>query len=117
MRNEPVEECERQVALVGGRQSAILTPRATTGLAAALRALALPRGSGVLMPVLVCANVLYAVRGAGLRPLFADVELQDGGIGIDLQSARRAIEKVGDCRVLLAIPLFGGKVDQQDVLD
>lgn len=106
-----ISECEELIASAGKRQGAVLCSRATVGLAAVLKALKLPRGSGVVMPVMACANVAHAVRGAGLRPVFSDVEGQHGGIGISTQAARRVIENDGKCKVLLAVPLFGGGVD------
>lgn len=111
-----VQVCEERIASTGGRRGSVLASRATTGLAAALGALRLEQGSGVLMPVMVCANVVYAVRGAGLRPVFVDVEPQKGGIGVSLEAARRCAEKDGGCRALLAIPLFGGEVDREGLL-
>ena len=87
-----VRECEQEIAKLGGRRGSVLSSRATTGLAAALEALGLEKGSGVVLPVMVCATVVYAVKGAGLRPVFADVEVQEGGIGISLAGARRCIE-------------------------
>jgi perosamine synthetase len=110
-----VGECEQRIAKLGARRGSVLTSRATTGLAAALKALGLEKGSGVVLPVMVCATVVYAVRGAGLRPVFADVEMQEGGIGISLAAARRCIEKDGRCSALLAIPLFGGEVDRDEL--
>lgn len=104
------------MASVGRRRGSVLASRGTTGLAAALRALRLEKGSGVLMPVMVCANVVYAVKGAGLRPVFVDVEVQEGGIGVSLAAARRCVEKDGECLALLAIPLFGGEVDREGLL-
>jgi dTDP-4-amino-4,6-dideoxygalactose transaminase len=109
---ECVRKCERRIAELGARRGSVLTSRATTGLAAALKALGLEKGSGVVLPVMVCATVVYAVKGAGLRPVFADVEAQEGGIGISLAAGRRSMEKDRGCSALFAIPLFGGEVDQ-----
>ncbi|MEP6774015.1 MAG: DegT/DnrJ/EryC1/StrS family aminotransferase [Chloroflexota bacterium] len=109
---ECVLKCERRIAELGARRGSVLTSRATTGLAIALAALGPEKGSGVVLPVMVCATVVYAVKGAGMRPVFADVEAQEGGIGISLAAARRCLEKDGKCSALLAIPLFGGEVDR-----
>jgi dTDP-4-amino-4,6-dideoxygalactose transaminase len=113
---DSIRECEQRIAKLGARRGSVLTSRATTGLAAALAALGLENGSGVVLPVMVCATVVYAVKGAGLRPVFADVEVQEGGIGISSTAARRCIEKDGRCSALLAIPLFGGEVDRDGLL-
>ncbi|MGA7730284.1 MAG: DegT/DnrJ/EryC1/StrS family aminotransferase, partial [Chloroflexia bacterium] len=106
-----MSECEERIALAGGRQGAVVCSRATVGLAGALRALGLPKGSGVVMPVMVCANVVHAVRGAGLRPVFTDVEIQMGGIRMSMESGERVVDE--GCRVLLAVPLFGGEISEK----
>src|SRR4051812_40092329 len=80
-------ECERRLAGMACREHAMLAPRATTAPVALLRALELPPGSEVLMPVSLCANPAYAVRWAGLRPLFADVSPDD--FNLDLEAAER----------------------------
>jgi dTDP-4-amino-4,6-dideoxygalactose transaminase len=104
-------ECEARLAGMSGREGAVLASRATVGLAAVLRALGLPKGSGVLMPVMCCANVVHAVRGAGLQAVFVDMEVGRFGFGMDLGKAERAVEEHGKARLLLAVPLFGGGVD------
>jgi dTDP-4-amino-4,6-dideoxygalactose transaminase len=106
-----VEEYEKLIATRGGWRGAVLASRATVGLAAVLKSLALPRGSGVLVPVMLCANVVHAVRGAGLEPVFVDMEVGDLGFGIDLAKAERVVEARQDVRALLAVPLFGGGLD------
>ena len=50
---------------MGGRRGAVVCSRATVGLAGVLRGLGLPKGSGVVVPVMVCANVVYAIKGQG----------------------------------------------------
>jgi dTDP-4-amino-4,6-dideoxygalactose transaminase len=92
---------------MAGREHALLAPRATIALVALLRALELPPGSEVLIPVNLCANPAYAVRWAGLRPLFADVS--PAGFNMDLEAAERMAGQ--DTRVLLVAPLFGHPLD------
>src|SRR3954454_20781315 len=57
---DAARECEERLALVSGRGGAVVVSRATVGLAAVLRALGVPRGSEVVMPVMCCANVVHA---------------------------------------------------------
>src|SRR5262245_2663355 len=101
---------------MGGRRGAVLVSRATVGLAAALKALGLPRGSGVVMPVMCCANVVHAIRGAGLEALFADMKVGEFEFGMDLGKAERVIGEHGNARVLLVVPLFGGGVDAEGLV-
>ncbi len=89
------------------RPYARLAPRATTALVALLRALDLPPGSEVLMPVALCANPANAARWAGLRPLFVD--MSPGSFNLDLHAAESAVSL--HTRVILAVPLFGHPLD------
>jgi dTDP-4-amino-4,6-dideoxygalactose transaminase len=113
MVRDEVEECEGRLADMSGRAHAMLAPRATTALLALLRALDLPAGSEVLMPAVLCANAVYAVRWAGLRPVFADVSLDD--FNLDLRAAQAAVGP--DMRVLLAVPLFGHPLNVPGLLE
>ena len=91
-RDKIIRECEERLAYLGGRRGAVVCSRATVGLAGVLKGLGMPKGSGVVMPVMCCANVVYAIRGAGLRPVFADVEVQRGGIGMSMGSLERVTD-------------------------
>lgn len=108
-----IGECERRIARKAGAGGAVLASRATMGLAAVLRGLGAARGSGVLMPVMLCANVVHAVRGAGLTPVFVDMDrrVEDVGFGMDLEMAAKVVAGRKDISVALAAPLFGGEVD------
>ena len=106
-------QCERLLTRLASRQHAILASRATVALVALLRALRLPPGSEVLMPVMLCANPAYAVRWAGLRPLFGDVS--PASFNLDLAAAEAVVGP--QTRALLAVPLFGHPVDVPALLD
>lgn len=106
-------ECEQQLALLASRKHVLLAPRATTALVALFRALGLPPGSEVLMPVMLCANPAYAVRWAGLCPLFADVS--PFTFNLDLDAAEAVVGP--NTRALLAVPLFGHPLDVPALLD
>jgi dTDP-4-amino-4,6-dideoxygalactose transaminase len=106
-----VNECERALAGRGGRRGAVLASRATVGLAAILRALQLPRDSGVMLPVMLCANAVHAVRGAGLEPVFVDMEAGEYGFAMDMAKAESIMRERSDIAALLAVPLFGSGLD------
>lgn len=108
-----VQECAEALSALSGRPCVLLAHRATIALVAALRALGLPPGSEVLMPVTLCANPAYAVRLAGLRPLFADISPKT--FNMDLTAAEGLPGP--HTRVLLAVPLFGQPLDAGAVLD
>ena len=63
--------------------AAILTGRGTTGIWAALKALGAPGGE-VLLPVNACEVVTAAVWGAGMRPLYHDVDPLSGNATLEL---------------------------------
>ncbi|MEO8285119.1 MAG: DegT/DnrJ/EryC1/StrS family aminotransferase [Chloroflexota bacterium] len=111
------QECEATVADVTGRRGALLTSRATTGLAATLRALHLPPGSRVMLPVMLCANVVHAIRAAHLQPLFVDILPACSGFGIDLHKAEDLARNDTNIKVLLIVPLFGGEISSKAQID
>lgn len=101
------------MAALACRSHARLAPRATLALVAVLRALDLPPGSEVLMPVMLCANAANAIRWAGLRPLFADISQYTLNLDLDKASGR-----VGPrTKVILAVPLFGNPLDVSKLLE
>jgi perosamine synthetase len=100
-------DCEHRLAAIASRAHSLLAPRATVALVALFRALDLPPGSEVLMPVMLCANPAHAVRLAGLSPLFADIDPDT--FNLDLQAAERVVNP--NTRVILAVPLFGHPLD------
>ena len=108
----PLGEAEQRLARLSGRGYALLANRATTALVALLRALQLPDGSEVLLPASLCANPAHAVRWAGLRPLFADVNRST--FTVDLESAEGHLRP--QTRVMLAVPLFGHPLDADAIL-
>src|SRR5947209_1299757 len=83
------QTCEDRLRELSGRDGVLLAGRATIALVAVLRALDLPPGSEVLMPVTLCANPANAVRIAGLQPLFADIDPHT--FNMDLSSAAAAV--------------------------
>ena len=106
-------ECEQRLAGIAGRGQALLAPRATIALVALFRALDLPPGSEVLLPVALCANPAFAVRWVGLRPVFADVS--PATFNLDLDAAERVVGP--QTRVLLAVPLFGHPLDAPSITE
>ena len=88
-----------------------LVGRGTTALYVALRALALRDGPGeVILPDIICSNVLDAVLLAGFIPVFADVT-QDR-FAIDPACIRRKISP--SIRAIISAHLFGYITDIPD---
>jgi perosamine synthetase len=108
-----VTKAEEQLREISGREDVVLAGRATLALAAGMRALGLPRRSEVLVPVMVCPNPGQAVRIAGLKPLFVDID--PVSFNTDLRSAEKVVGP--ETRVLLVCPLFGHPLDCAAVLD
>src|ERR1051326_4642152 len=78
--------------------------RGTTALYVALRALALHNGIGeVILPDIICSNVLDAVLLAGFTPIFADV--QPDLFAIDPAHIHGKV--TASTRAVIAVHLFG----------
>ncbi len=75
---------------------------ATSGLNVMLKALKLPHGSGVGVPVYTCVSVFEAIASAGLRCVFLDIDPET--FSLDLESLRHKREKMA---ALVMIHTFG----------
>lgn len=100
-----VHELEGAVALLCGRRHGVATCNATAALELLLGAVA-PTGE-VVLPSFTFVASAYAVSRAGLVPVFADVEA--GTATLDAASAEEASS--GDTVAVLAVPLWGERVD------
>jgi perosamine synthetase len=80
--------------------------RGTAALIALLREAA-PPGSGVLVPVNLCAIAVAGIIGAGMRPVFHDVSAAHGNAEI---AHLEAVDS-SDCRFVLAVANFGRPID------
>ena len=76
----------------------------TAALHLALEALALPRGSGVLVPSLTFVGTVQAILSAGLRPVFCEVDPSTLQIDLADATARAASSRA---RVVMPVH-FGG---------
>lgn len=87
-------------------QDPIWAGRGTTALIAFLRASA-PEGSGVLVPVNLCAIAVAGILWAGMRPVFHDVSPAHGN------AEPEHLDEVdtSGCTVLLAVHNFGRALD------
>jgi len=79
----PVEAFERQFAEWNGSRRAFAFASGRVALGAALAALDLAPGDEIVVPAYTCVVVVNAIRGAGLTPVFADIELETYGLDKD----------------------------------
>jgi len=99
--------------------AAITLPDVGTGIAVrsaraavivALKALGLPEGSRVGVPLYCCPVVFKAIKAAGCRPRFVDVDPESHCLSLrDLRSKRSDIEAV------IAVHMFGNLCDMPKV--
>lgn len=75
------------------------------GLYLILRALNLPPGSGVAVPLYCCPTVFEAVRRTGHRPVFVDIHRQ--GYAMSETALRQAMEADRGIRGVVVVHLFG----------
>lgn len=87
------------------RRYCCLTNRGTTALTAAFHALGLPAGSPVVFPAAMCSIPVFSSLFAGLRPIFADVNLSDGNF--DLESLDNVLQETRKPSAVVPIHMFG----------
>ena len=85
----PVEAFEQEFASWNGSRSASAFVSGRVALRASLDALGLEPGDEVVVPGYTCVVVANALRAAGVRPVFADIELDT--YGLDRDALRRSI--------------------------
>src|SRR5690606_26544114 len=88
----------------------------TAALHLALEALALPEGSGVVVPSLTFAATVQAILAAGLRPVFCEV---DDTLQIDLHDVQARLSSPGPTptaerpRVIMPVHFGGASCDMR----
>jgi dTDP-4-amino-4,6-dideoxygalactose transaminase len=85
---------------------AVLTTSGRASLVAILRALQLPRGSGVAVPLYCCQVVFEAIVHAGCVPIFVDVDEDDHCISP--HDLRGKLHRVS---AIIAVHMFGHPAD------
>ena len=91
-------------------QDPIWTNTGRTSLYAILRALDLPEGAAVGVPLFCCSVVFEAICQAGLRPRFLDSDLDDWNLSVeDLRNKR------DDLAAIVPVHMFGNPVDMDAV--
>jgi dTDP-4-amino-4,6-dideoxygalactose transaminase len=93
---------KQALAATTGAEDALLFPSGRVALVAALRAMALPAGAGVMVQAYACDAVAWAIRSAGLTPVLCD--LQDGWTCGPSSVAEALSDQV---RALILAPPFG----------
>lgn len=106
---------DKVVADYFGRSRAVLVGRATTALFLLLRCLAERHGwslgDGVLITALVCPSPAYAIKYAGLNPVFADISPTD--FNLDLDRLDAVVDRASvPVRAIISVDLFGHLVDR-----
>jgi dTDP-4-amino-4,6-dideoxygalactose transaminase len=106
----PAAELESRLRALYGVKHAVLLDSARAAIATVLRAHGRP--GDVLMPAYTCIVVPEAVRNAGYRPRFADID------GRTLQPTIRDLERAltRDTTVVMATHLFGMPCDIDAIL-
>ena len=102
---------ETEFAAFTGVEHAVLVANGTVGLEAALEALALPRGAQVVTTPRTFIAPSSAIVRAGLRPVFADVDLDSGNI--TAASIREVLTP--DTRAVLVVHLGGWPADMPQI--
>jgi dTDP-4-amino-4,6-dideoxygalactose transaminase len=98
------------IALAGvGTSIAIRSARAAVIIA--LKALDLPEGSKIGVPLYCCPVVFKAIKAAGRAPIFIDVDPGDHCLSVpDLRKKRSSLDAV------IAVHMFGNMCDMPEIL-
>jgi perosamine synthetase len=93
---------EQKVAKFFGRRHCLLTGRSVTAIYLTLKA-SYKQGDEVVMPSIICPEVVYAVKKSGMKPVFCDSLLED--FTMDPRSVEKVISD--RTRAIMAVHLFG----------
>jgi perosamine synthetase len=84
------------------------------GLYLILKALGLPPGSGVAVPLYCCPTVFEAVRRAGHRPVFIDSGKADHAMSA--RALREAMEGHGEIAAVVVVHMFGFPAQIEEII-
>ena len=90
----------------------ILTTSGRASLYTILKALDLPKGAGVGVPLFCCHVVFDVVRQAGLEPVFLDINAEDYNVSVEDVS-----KKLGRLSAVVAVHMFGQPADMDSLLE
>lgn len=96
-----------------GRNDALACLSVRSGFDLLLQAIALPEGSEILFSAVTIRDMPQIAEAHGLTPVPVDVSGSD--YNIDLTSLQQAVTTKS--RILVVAPLFGARLDMQEVLD
>jgi perosamine synthetase len=93
-------------------QDPIWTNTGRTSLYAILKAMELPAGTKIGVPLFCCSVVFNAICQAGLSPCFLDSDMEDSNLSVvDLQ------KKNSGLAAIVAVHMFGKPCDMDEILD
>lgn len=102
----------RAVFSIPGLGNCIPARSARAALVTAIKALGLPRGACIGVPLYCCAVVFKAIEAAGCRPRFIDVEM-----GTLCMSAADLRRKSSEIDAVIAVHMFGNVCDIPSLQD
>ena len=98
-----VEKFEKNFSKFCGAKYSISCANGTDALTLALKSLALPYNSEVIMPAMTYCSTAFAIINAGLKPILADIESNTPTIDID-EIKKKITRKT---RVIMPVHLYG----------
>lgn len=106
-----LEQAEREIGQMFGGRGVVLTGRGTSAITLALRSL--EEKGEVLVPALVCPDVLYGVIYSGFAPRLVDVSSSD----FDINPRSLEEKMTSRTRAIIAVHLFGHQCDLKSLYE
>jgi len=91
------------------KEYSFITGNGTSAIYLALKASGIPKGSKIAVPNISCPDPVYALRWAGYKPVFVDVNVEDYNMSIN--SLENELKKDNNIKAIIAIHLFGNSCD------
>jgi dTDP-4-amino-4,6-dideoxygalactose transaminase len=104
------EQLSKKLSEYFSTENVVLLRSARYGIRKALNTLSITEGSEVIIPALICDSVVDAVREAGARPVFCDIEEQ--GSNMDPAACRELVNEKTVAIIVAHLFGFPARIDE-----
>ena len=108
-----VKELEKKLSIIADFKYCIAVANGSDAIHLSLRAMNLPKGSEVIVPALSWISSASSILLAGLKPVFVDVNMNNGCISEDDIKNKITLKT----RCIISVNLYGNKPDYNKIYD